>query len=153
VSIDIGFAFGCCAQRLTLPTRLVAQGFQVVGTANDFTYDTDPFSLDLADCVINPALSSLKELRVSEIGSTATTRTVRAVVSDTGGNTTIPDGALYSCTFAFPCSTLPRTYPVANSNREAFDIAGMTLATGGTDGALIASVNCFMPTPTPTPSD
>ncbi len=121
----------------------------MVGTANDFTYDPDAFSLDLASCLINPALVGLKELLVSEIGSTATTRTVRAVVSDTGGGTTIPDGALYSCTFGIPCTTLPGTYRVANGNQEAYDVAGVTLPTGGTDGLLVASVNCFMPTPTP----
>jgi hypothetical protein len=148
VLINIGSAYGCCLERATLSTHLIAPGFQVVGTANNFTYDAASFSLDLPGCVINPALVGLKELVVFEIGSTATTRTVRAVVSDTGG-TTIPDGALYSCTFGIPCTTLPAAYPVANGNQEAYDIAGMTLPTGGTDGVLVASVNCFMPTPTP----
>jgi hypothetical protein len=152
VLINIGSAFGPNNSSNTVVTSLVAQGFLVGDTANDFTYDTSAFSLDLLNCVINPALAGSKSLDVFEVGVTATTRTVRASISDTGGSTPIPDGPLYSCAFYIGFTVLPGVYLLTNSNQAAEDIAGLPLSAGGTGGSLLVIVVDPPATPTRTPS-
>ncbi|MGH3579980.1 MAG: hypothetical protein ACRDUB_00205, partial [Mycobacterium sp.] len=150
--INIGSANGLAGGSASVPTTLTSSIFNAAGVSNDFTYDTTRFGLNvLSGCTLNPALTVPpydKVLNIFEVGLTATTRTIRAVVQDFGTNAILPNGTLYTCQFSILATALPGIYPLTNSNLFAEDASGVPLPVSGSNGTI--SVTLVGPSSTPT---
>jgi len=148
VHIQIGNNIGLAGSSVPVTTTLRTAGNFVAGTGNDIVYDHTALALDPSTCMLNPALT--KRLVASVVGSTATTTTVRVFVQGPPwDNSPIPDGDLYTCTFAILPGTLPGVYPlqVANPMAQAPDGSLLSPVTGGSGSV---TVGLIVPTSTPT---
>ncbi len=122
-----------------MPVLLVTSGAHVAATANDISFDPSVLNLDPSGCQVNPTIG--KSLLVSVLQDDASKKTLRIFVSSTASTTAIPDGALYSCTFAIVPSALPETYAITNSTTLAFGPDGTRLGNVvGTDGSVSVSL-------------
>jgi hypothetical protein len=130
---------------------------RVAATSNDFTYRNDYFSLDLGDCVLNPARNKLLQAGVILVNGNETT--VRVEVTDFFASGPMSDGFLYSCTFGIMGGTPLGSHPLANENESALDESSLPLSpVAGADGEIVVVAPTSTPTltltvtPVPTPT-
>ena len=151
VHIDVGTGTGTAGGLVSITTTLSTSGLMVAGTGNDITFDHTALNLTpSADCSLSPALT--KVFTASEVGSTATTTTVRLFVQGPP-NTAMPAGDLYTCTFHILPGTPPGSYLLTNTNLIAQDPNGISLSpVVGNDGSITVSLIGQTATPTRTPT-
>lgn len=120
----------------------------VAATGNDLSFDPNVLSLEPSACRINPAIG--KSLVASVVHDDGSTTTLRIFVSSNGNTNAIPDGALYTCTFAIAPSAFPGAYAVTNSSVLAFGPDGTPVnnVVGGNGSVTVSLV--VVPSPTPT---
>lgn len=138
-----------------------SQGEEVAGTQNDITFDPAGANLTaLNRCVINPAISDdaagceddpnsgpCKQLNRA-LDDVEGGRRFRGLILSLSNTTTIPDGALYTCTFTVANdAAVGSTIPLACSNQGASDPEGGAINTFCVSGAINVQ---NPPTPTPT---
>lgn len=129
-----------------MTVSLITSGASVAATGNDISFDAAVLSLEPSACQINPAIG--KSLVASVVHDDGSTKTLRIFVSSNGNANAIPDGALYTCTFAIAPSALPGRYPVTNSSVLAFGPDGTPLTNVvGVDGFVTVSL-VVLPSPT-----
>jgi hypothetical protein len=152
VQINIGTGTGLAATTVQIPVTLQTGGLLVAGTANAITFPTAAFSLNPANCVLNPMLPT-KTLVASVTALTLTQTTVSVFVQGPPlDGAPIPDGLLYTCTFNILPGTPPGVYPLINSGIVAQDPTGVPLPAGGLNGAINVTLVSFTATPTDTPT-
>jgi hypothetical protein len=146
--IDIGAAVAAPGDPAVVTVSLIALAESVAATGNDISFDPNVLALEPSNCLINPTIG--KSLIASVVEDVGSTKTLRLFVSSSGTADAIPDGPLYTCTFAIAPSALPGTYPLSNGNPLAFAPDGSPLddVVGG-DGSVIVSL-VVGPSPTPT---
>jgi len=117
----------------------------VAGTQNDLGFDTTIFSIQVSDCVINPAIGPGTDPNKT-LSAAVLKSSVRAIVVSFDNTNVIPSGDLYTCTFHVADSAALGTYQILNTNQVAGTGTGQRLPVTGTDCAVSIG-----PTPTPTP--
>lgn len=139
IRIDVGSAAGRPGAEIAVTVSLVTSGASVAATGNDISFDPSVLGLDPGACQINAAIG--KSLIASVLPDDAATKTLRIFVSSSGNSSPIPDGALYTCTFAIAPSALPGTYQIGNSSLLAFGPDGTPLNNVvGANGSAIVSL-------------
>ena len=136
VQINLGSNSNVPGTTVTITANMVTAGLQVGAAGNDITFDNTAISLNIGNCVVNPALSrTISGGVVSVVGNQTT---MRILVLGAPLNTDpIPDGLLYTCTFGILGSASPAIYPLAGSNWVAQDLAGVNLSpVTGTNGSI-----------------
>jgi hypothetical protein len=127
---------------------LVTPAASVAATGNDISFESNVLGLEPSACLINPTIG--KSLVASVVHDDGSTKTLRIFVSSNGNANAIPDGPLYTCTFAIAPSALPGTYLVSNSSALAFGPDGIPLDNVvGVGGSVTVSL-VVLPSPTAT---
>jgi len=146
--IDVGSTVASPGDEAVVTVSLVAPAASVAATGNDISFDPNGLSLDPSACLINPTIG--KSLVASVVHDDSSMKTLRIFVSSNGNANAIPDGALYTCTFAIALSAFPGRYPVNNSSVLAFSPDGTPLSNVvGASGSVIVSL-VVLPSPTAT---
>jgi YVTN family beta-propeller protein len=137
VEVNVGTGRGAPGQMVTVPVTLRFGG-TTVATGNEITFPNDAF--DYRSCSINPAIG--KTLVVSTIiEQGAAVTTLRVFVQALQNKTPIPDGALYTCTFAIKPSAVPGPYTLLNGSIIAFAADGSERPfVTGDDGLITVSL-------------
>jgi cohesin domain-containing protein len=148
--INVGSTVARPGDDAAVTVSLVTSAASVAATGNDITFNPNVLGLEPSACQINPAIG--KSLVASVVHDDGSTKTLRIFVSSNENANAIPNGALYTCTFAIAPSALPGQYPLTNSSVLAFGPAGTPLNNVvGADGSVIVSL-VVLPSPTATPT-
>jgi len=150
VTIDCGPTTAVPGGSAIVQINLAGEGDpRVAGMQNDLVYDDDLFSIEPADCIINPAIGpgTSADKRLSTALPPELPETLRNILVALDNSNTIPFGNLYTCTFDVAPNTPLGTYQFINTRITAADPEGQQLPVDGTD----CSIEVVEPTPTPTP--
>ena len=155
VRVDLGSATAGTNSAVAITATLSAAGRVLSGVANDLTYTTAALSLVGCD---PPAGHQIAIESIGAFGGSTVKRV--SVLGAPDYPNPLPDGAVYTCTFATAATA--GTFSLSGANYAASDIAGASVLpvtglpgsiaiTAGAPSATVTSTRTIVPTAVPTP--
>src|ERR1700687_1362854 len=143
-AVNVGNATGKPGDTVVIEVRLENGAGKIVATSNDIAYDSTQVnvrqtSTGVPDCTITPRIGSGsgadKTLLVAVRDLALTQRRLTAGVLNLGNQSVLPDGALFTCSFAIAPGARRGRVTLENAPGTS-DVEANEVAATGTNGTI-----------------